>query len=60
MPGIMAGFLKVVQPQQGLEMFKNNPKIVSSNSCNKCLKDWSGDEAGYMKGVEAYKAKFGK
>jgi len=60
MPGIMAGFLQVIKPQQSLEMFKGNPKSISANSCNKCHKDWSGDEAGYMKGVEAYKTKFGE
>jgi predicted CXXCH cytochrome family protein len=60
MPGIMAGFLQVIKPQQSLEMFKSNPNSISANSCNKCHKDWSGDEAGYMKGVEAYKTKFGE
>ena len=58
MPGIMAGFLQVIKPQQSLEMFKSNPNSISTNSCNKCHKDWSGDEAGYMKGVDAYKTKF--
>jgi hypothetical protein len=60
MPGIMAGFLQVIKPQQSLEMFKGNPNSISTNACNKCHKDWSGDEAGYMKGVEAYKIKFGE
>jgi len=57
-PGVMVGFLQVVKPQQSLEMFKNNPNSVSSNSCNKCHKDWSGSETGYQKGVEAYEVKF--
>jgi predicted CXXCH cytochrome family protein len=60
MPGMMSGFLGVVKPQQSLEMSKSNSKNASSNSCNRCHKDWSGDEAGYVKGVEAYKIKFGK
>jgi predicted CXXCH cytochrome family protein len=57
---MMAGFLQVVKPQQSLEMFKSNPNSQSTNSCNKCHKDWSGDEAGYKKGVAAYEAKFGQ
>ena len=60
MSGMMTGFLGISKPQQSLEAFKANSKSVSSNSCNKCHKDWSGDEAGYMKGIEAYKTKFGK
>ena len=59
MPGVTAGFLGIVKPQQSLEMFISNPTGSSTNSCNKCHKDWSGSEAGYNKGVEAYKAKFG-
>jgi predicted CXXCH cytochrome family protein len=60
MAGMMTGFLEVSKPQQSLEMFKSNPNSTYSNACNKCHKDWSGDEAGYNKGVEAYKTTFGK
>jgi predicted CXXCH cytochrome family protein len=60
MRGMMMGFLSVSKPQQSLEMFKSDPKGTYSNACNKCHKEWSGDEAGYVKGVEAYKAKFGE
>jgi predicted CXXCH cytochrome family protein len=60
MPRIMSGFLDVVKPQQSLDMFKSDPDNVPSNSCNRCHKDWSGDEAGFKKGVDAYKAKFGE
>jgi len=59
MPGIMAGFLEVVTPVQSMEVFKNNPDVQSTNSCNKCHEEWGGDEAGYRKGVEAFEAKFG-
>ena len=55
-----SGFLGVIKPQTSLEMFKSNPKSVFINSCNRCHTDWSGDEAGYKKGVEGYEAKFGK
>lgn len=60
MPGIMAGFLQVVKPQRSMDLYKSNPNSTSANSCNKCHKDWNGDEAGYKKGVEAYKKKFGE
>ncbi|MBN1628003.1 MAG: cytochrome c3 family protein, partial [Deltaproteobacteria bacterium] len=60
MPGIMAGFLQVIKPQQSLETFQSNPQGISSNACNKCHKDWGGDEAGYSEGVEAYRTKFGE
>jgi len=60
MPRIMLGFLEVAKPQQSLEMFKSDANNVPGNSCNKCHKDWSGDEAGYKKGVEAYRKKFGE
>jgi len=59
-PGLMPGFLDIVKPQQSLDLFKGNSKSVPINSCNRCHKDWSGDEAGYMKGVEAYRIKFGE
>jgi hypothetical protein len=57
---MMMGFLGVSKPQQSLEMFKSDPKGTYANACNKCHKEWSGDEAGYMKGAEAYKTKFSK
>jgi predicted CXXCH cytochrome family protein len=60
MPRIMSGFLEVAKPQQSLDLFKSNPDNVPGNSCNRCHKDWSGDEAGFKKGVDAYKAKFGE
>jgi predicted CXXCH cytochrome family protein len=58
-PGIMAGFLEVVTPIQSMEMFKRNPDVSSSNSCNKCHEEWGGDEAGYRKGAAAFVSKFG-
>jgi predicted CXXCH cytochrome family protein len=57
--GRAAGFLGVVTPRQSLEMFQNNSEMEYINSCNRCHRDWGGDEAGYMKGVEAYESKFG-
>jgi predicted CXXCH cytochrome family protein len=60
MPRVMLGFLAVSKPQQSLDLFKSNPKNVPGNSCNKCHKEWSGDEAGLQKGVAAYNSKFGK
>jgi hypothetical protein len=59
MPGMMVGFLEVIEPQQSMEMFKRNPNAQSINSCNTCHEEWGGDEAGYRKGLEAYKSKFG-
>jgi predicted CXXCH cytochrome family protein len=59
-PGMMTSFLGVSKPQQSLDAFKANPKSAPSNACNKCHKEWSGDEAGYQKGVDAYKAIFGE
>jgi len=48
MQGMMMGFLGVSKPQQSLDAFKNNPNGKYTNACNKCHKDWAGDEAGYM------------
>jgi len=58
MPRIMLGFLEVAKPQQSLAMFQSNPDNVPDNSCNRCHKEWSGDEAGLKKGVDAYNSKF--
>ena len=60
MGGMMVGFLAVSKPQQSLEAHKANPKAPSTNACNKCHKEWGGDEEGYRKGVEAYKTLFGE
>lgn len=54
------GFLGIITPRVSLEMYKNDPENVSANSCNGCHTEWSGDEAGYEKGVAAYEAKFTK
>jgi predicted CXXCH cytochrome family protein len=54
------GFLAVSKPQRSLDAYKENPKAVPTNACNKCHKEWSGDEEGYKKGVEAYKTLFGE
>jgi len=58
-PGPAAGFLAIVTPQQSLEMFMNDSEKEYVNSCNRCHREWGGDEAGYRKGVAAYAAKFG-
>jgi predicted CXXCH cytochrome family protein len=60
MPGAMSGFLQVVKPQQSMDLFNSNSKNAYTNSCNRCHRDWGGDEAGYKKGVEAYNKKFGQ
>jgi predicted CXXCH cytochrome family protein len=51
---------KIIKPHLSLEMFKKDPKNVVPNSCNGCHKDRGGDEAGFIKGVQAYESKFGK
>lgn len=51
---------KIIKPHLSLEMFKKDPKNVVPNSCNGCHKDRVGDEAGFIKGVQAYESKFGK
>jgi len=51
---------KIIKPHLSLEMFKKDPKNVVPNSCNGCHKDRAGDEAGFIKGVQAYESKFGK
>lgn len=51
---------KIIKPHLSLEMFKKDPKNVVPNSCNVCHKDRAGDEAGFIKGVQAYESKFGK
>jgi predicted CXXCH cytochrome family protein len=60
MPGIRAGFLQVITPLQSLEVIKRDPAGSSENSCNKCHKEWRGDENAYRKGAAAYETKFGK
>lgn len=55
-----SSFLGVVKPQESLESFKSDPEKVSINSCNRCHMEWSGDEAGYIKGVQAYETRFGE
>ncbi len=51
---------KIIKPHLSLEMFKKDPKNVVPNSCNGCHKDRAGDEAGFIKSVQAYESKFGK
>jgi predicted CXXCH cytochrome family protein len=51
---------KIIKPAESLEMFKEDPKNVVSNSCNGCHKNWAKDEAGYTAGVRAYEKIFGK
>jgi len=60
MPGIMAGFLEVVTPLQSLDLYKNSPGTSSTNSCNKCHEEWSGNEEGLIRGVKGYQSKFDK
>jgi predicted CXXCH cytochrome family protein len=57
---IHAHDFKVIKPHLSLEMFKKDPKLSVPNSCNGCHKEWGGDEAGFLKGVQAYDSKFGK
>jgi len=49
---------KIIKPHLSLEMFKKDPKNVVPNSCNGCHKDRAGDEAGFIKGVQAYESLF--
>ncbi|OGP79105.1 MAG: hypothetical protein A2V86_13585 [Deltaproteobacteria bacterium RBG_16_49_23] len=51
---------KIIKPHLSLEMFRKDPKNILPNSCNGCHKDRAGDEAGFLKGAQAYEAKFGK
>ena len=57
---IHAHDFKIIKPHVSLEAFKKDPKNVVPNSCNGCHKDRAGDEAGFLKGVQAYESKFGK
>jgi len=57
---IHAHDFKIIKPHVSLEAFKKDPKNVVPNSCNGCHKDRAGDEAGFLKGVQAFESKFGK